>query len=187
MLPLPILEFLVSTNVPILPFVAEIGAGTQIGERTDGCARPDHGERRIRASHRRTLADLARVETRVRADDRAATDHGRAGQDRCPGSSSTSSAMVACRSIHVVSGSRMVTPASCQPRTIIWLRRRAVSASCTRSLMPPTIQFSPNRHCVDLGAGRAQQADHIRDVLFALRVVRSDPGELSRSGSRWKT
>ena len=39
LLPSPIVEFFVSTNVPILPFVAEVGAGAQVGERADASRR----------------------------------------------------------------------------------------------------------------------------------------------------
>ena len=70
MLPAPIVAFLVSTKVPILPPRAEHGARAQVGERADGRSRADHRERRVGALDDRVLADLAVDERGVRADDR---------------------------------------------------------------------------------------------------------------------
>ena len=76
------IAFLVSTKVPILPVGAEDRAGPQVGERSDGGAGADDGERRVRARDRRALADLAVEEGRVRADRRAGRDDGRAADLR---------------------------------------------------------------------------------------------------------
>src|SRR5690606_14951609 len=53
---------------------AQVGARAQVGEGTDGCARPDHRVGRVGAGHPRTLAHLNGFEGRVGADYRARLD-----------------------------------------------------------------------------------------------------------------
>src|SRR5690349_16537583 len=65
-----------------LALVAEVRARAQVRERPDVGTRADDRERRIGARDDGVLADLARHETRVRADQRTRADRGRPQQVR---------------------------------------------------------------------------------------------------------
>ncbi len=82
MLPSPIRAFFVSTNVPILPDVGQVGAGPQVGERSDVSAGADNRVGSVGTDHPRPLADDDVRECRVRADHRARGHRGRTPQLR---------------------------------------------------------------------------------------------------------
>ena len=78
----------------------------------------------------------------------------------------------------MVVGSSIVTPPSCQPRTMSALRRAAVSESWARSLMPATSHGSETGTASTSEPARTQESDDVGEVLLALRVVGREVREL---------
>ncbi len=160
---------------------AELRVGAQVGERSDGGALPDHGERRVGARDDGVLADLAVEQRRLRADARAPRHRGGAGDVR------------ARQQLDVFGeGGPQVDPGGRRvddgdPGQLPAAHDHGVQArggagqlhAVVDSLDDPGVR---SRNRGDRVAGPAQQRDDVGEVALALIVLRAELREVLAHG-----